>query len=94
MTKGAEFLGGFNKTGMSNRRFCTECGGHVMTDHPGTGFADVFAAAIPTVGFRPKVHLTYAETVLPTKDGLLKSQDFPARGGRIRRGDTRITSFT
>jgi hypothetical protein len=81
VTKGADFLGHFNKTGMSNRRFCTKCGGHVMTDHPGMGFADVSAAIIPTVGFKPTVHLNYAETVLPIKDGLLKLKDFPAEVG-------------
>jgi hypothetical protein len=58
-----------------------QCGGHVMTDHPGMGFADVFAAIIPTVDFNPTVHLNYAETVLPIKDGLLKLKDFPAEVG-------------
>ena len=52
-----------------------------MTDHPDMGFADVFAAVIPTVGFKPEVHLNYAETVLPIKDGLLKLKDFPAEVG-------------
>jgi hypothetical protein len=30
VTKGAEFLGRFKKTEMSERRFCTRCGGHRM----------------------------------------------------------------
>ena len=79
--EGGRLLGGFNKTGMSDRQFCKQCGGHVMTDHPGLGFTDVYAAVIPGVSFRPIVHLNYAETVLPMKDGLPKLKDFPAEVG-------------
>jgi hypothetical protein len=81
VTKGAEFLGRFNKSGMSDRQFCTKCGGHIMTDHPTLGLTDVGAGAIPTVAFKPTVHLNYAETVLPMKDGLSKLKDFPAEVG-------------
>ncbi len=79
--KGAESLGRFNKTAMSHRRFCTKCGGHVMVDHPSLGLIDVHASTIPTVAFKPSVHLNYAETVLPMKDGLPKLRDFPAAVG-------------
>lgn len=81
VTKGAEFLGRFNKTEFSERRFCTKCGGHVMVHHPGLGLTDVYAAVIPTLTFIPAVHLNYAETVLPMKDGLPKLRDFPAQVG-------------
>ena len=81
VTKGAEFLGRFKKTETSERRFCTKCGGHVMVDHPSLGFTDVHAAIIPGVAFKPTVHLNYAETVLPMKDGLPKLKDFPAEVG-------------
>ncbi|HXV25165.1 MAG TPA: GFA family protein [Alphaproteobacteria bacterium] len=81
VTKGAELLGRFNKTGMSDRRFCTQCGGHIMTDHPTLGLTDIYAAVIPGVAFRPAIHLNYAETVLPIKDGLLKLKDFPVEVG-------------
>jgi hypothetical protein len=81
VTRGAELLGSFSKTEASVRQFCTRCGGHVMTDHPGFGLVDVYAATIPTVAFRPGVHVNYAETVLPMKDGLPKLKDFPAELG-------------
>jgi len=81
VTKGAELLGQFNKKGMSNRRFCSRCGGHLLTEHPGFGFTDVQAAVLPSVAFRPTVHLNYAETVLPMKDGLPKLKDFPTHAG-------------
>jgi hypothetical protein len=81
ITKGAEFLGAFNKTGKSNRRFCKKCGGPVMTEHPGFGFTDVRAATLATLPFQPTVHLNYAEKVLPVRDGLLKLKDFPTHAG-------------
>jgi hypothetical protein len=81
VTKGAEFVGRFKKTEQSDRQFCTQCGGHLMTDHPTLGLTDVYAATIPSVAFTPGVHVNYAETVLPIKDGLPKLKDFPAEFG-------------
>jgi hypothetical protein len=81
VTRGAEFLGKFAKTEMSNRQCCKRCGGHLMTDHPPLGLVDVYAATIPSLKFSPGVHINYAETVLPMKDGLPKLKDFPAEFG-------------
>ena len=81
VTKGADSLSGFKKTPGSDRQFCKKCGGHVMTDHPGMGMIDVYAATIPTLAFKPMVHVSYAETVLPMKDGLPKFKDFPKESG-------------
>jgi hypothetical protein len=39
---------------------------------------DVYAATIPTLAFKPGVHVNYAETV---QDGLPKLKDFPAELG-------------
>lgn len=81
VTKGAEFIGHFKKTELSNRQFCKKCGGHIMTDHPPIGLTDVYAATIPSVAFKPGVHVNYSETVLRMKDGLPKLKDFPAELG-------------
>ena len=78
---GAEHVGRFNKSGPSERRFCTKCGGHLMTFHPDFGFADVHAAVLPAIPFEPSIHLNYAETVLPVRDGLPKLKDFPTHAG-------------
>jgi hypothetical protein len=50
-----------------------------MAEHPSLGLTSVYAAMIPTMPFKPTVHLRYAEAVLhyaeavlPVKDGLLK----------------------
>lgn len=81
VTRGGAFLGRFNKTEMSHRRFCTLCGGHVMVEHPGLGCTDIYAAILPTLKFEPSVHLNYASTVVPMKDGLPKLADFPRHAG-------------
>ena len=81
VTRGADAIGHYAKTPTSDRQFCTTCGGHVMTRHPTLGLTDVFAAMLPDLAFRPDVHVNYAETVLPMKDGLPKLRDFPAELG-------------
>src|SRR5579862_2703813 len=68
VTKGAALLGQFKKTEVSERQFCTKCGGHVMAGHPTLGLTDVYAATIPSLAFTPGIHVNYAETVLPMKD--------------------------
>ena len=81
VTKGAENVATFSKTAMSERQYCAKCGGHLMTSHPPLGLVDVFAATIPSLAFTPGVHVNYAETVLPIKDGLPKLRDFPSEFG-------------
>jgi hypothetical protein len=42
---------------------------------------DVFAATLPRLNLSPAVHVNYAETVLPTRDGLTMLRDFPKEFG-------------
>ena len=81
VTKGEEHLATFCKTPMSHRQFCRLCGGHLMTGHPPLELVDVYAATLPGLTFVPQLHVNYAETVLPMRDGLPKLKDFP----RVRR---------
>ena len=81
VTKGKEHVAIYSKTELSYRQFCRLCGGHLMTCHPPLKMADVFAATIPGLPFVPQVHVNYAETVLPMRDGLPKLKDFPAEFG-------------
>jgi len=78
VSAGAEHLATFAKSPLSQRKYCSKCGGHLMTDHPPLGLVDVFAATLPTLIFAPAVHVNYAETVLPMRDGLPKLKNFPA----------------
>ena len=81
VTKGADKLATFHLTPASLRRWCTTCGGHVLTEHPGFGLTDVYAATIPSFRFEPAVHVHYQEAVLPMRDGLPKMKDLPAEMG-------------
>ena len=81
VTKGEDRLGGYNKTGFSNRRACSACGGTVFVEHPTLGFVDIPAGKLPSLAFVPTVHLHYAATRHPMKDGLPKFRDFPAEIG-------------
>ena len=81
ITSGEEHIATFQKTERSQRQYCAKCGGHLMNRHPLWGVVDVYAATIPTLAFVPAVHVNYAETVLPMRDGLPKLKDFPAELG-------------
>ena len=81
ITAGAEHVGVFQKTRVSQRQYCKKCGGHLLTNHPPLGLVDVFAATLPSLKFNPGVHVNYAETVLPMRDGLPKLKDFPIELG-------------
>ena len=79
ITRGGEHLGTYNKTPNSARRWCTKCGGHVLTEHP--GLTDVYAAILRDLPFSPQLHVHYGETVLRVKDGLPKQKDMPKEFG-------------
>ncbi len=81
VTKGADKIGTYKGSATTHRQFCTDCGGHLMSQHPTFGLTDVYAATLPTLDFKPMLHVNYAETVLPMMDGLPKMRDFPAELG-------------
>jgi len=81
ITQGNDKVGAHSKTSKSSRKWCTNCGGHLFTDHPVWNLVDVYAASIPSFPFRPGVHVHYQETVLPIRDGLPKLKDLPKELG-------------
>jgi len=81
VTRGADKIGTYNKTPHSYRKWCTQCGGHVFTDHPGMGLIDVYAAVIDDFPYEPGIHVHYQETKLRMKDGLPKMNDLPKEMG-------------
>jgi hypothetical protein len=81
VTAGEQHLATYSKTPLSERQYCRLCGGHLMTRHPPLKMVDVFAATLPELRFVPQVHVNYAETVLPMRDGLPKLHDFPKEFG-------------
>jgi hypothetical protein len=81
VTAGEDQIRTYQKTSFSQRQSCTRCGGHVMNRHPSLDLVDVASASLPALEFRPGVHINYANTVLPMRDGLPKLKDFPAEFG-------------
>ena len=81
ITAGAEHIATFQKTPLSQRQYCRKCGGHLMNNHPPLGLVDVYAATLPTLAFKPALHINYVDTVLPMHDGLPKLKDIPAELG-------------
>ena len=81
ITQGADKIGTFNKTPRSLRKWCTSCGGHLFTEHPGWGLTDVYAATIPAFPYRAGVHVNYEERRLRMSDGLPKMKDVPKEMG-------------
>lgn len=81
VTRGKDQLSSYSKTERSIRKWCKACGGHVLTEHPGFGLTDVYAATITDFDFAPALHVNYGESVLPVRDGLPKQRDFPQEMG-------------
>jgi len=81
ITKGKDLLATFKSSDLSDRRYCTACGGNVLVEHANLSLIDIPAGVLPMLAFKPTVHLNYEETVLPMKDSLPKLRDFPAAIG-------------
>lgn len=81
VTRGEDKIGTYAKTPISERQFCTVCGGHIMSRHPTFGLVDIFAATLPDLPYQPALHVNYVEKVLAIPDGLPKFKDFPEAFG-------------
>ena len=81
IVEGLEHLESFEKTPLSQRKWCARCGGHLLVVHPHWDLVDVFAAVIPTFPFAAGVHVNYGETTLPLRDELPKQRDLPLEMG-------------
>jgi hypothetical protein len=77
ITRGADSIGSYAKTPNSVRKWCKTCGGHILTEHPQWNLVDVYAATIPSLPFKPMLHVHYQESVLRIRDGLPKQKDLP-----------------
>ena len=80
IVRGADQIGAFSKTANSIRKWCKQCGGHLMTEHPGFGLTDVYTAVIPHSRSLPCFTSTMARR-FSLHDGLPKQRDFPKEMG-------------
>ena len=81
ITKGNEHIQTYNKTESSHRKFCKNCGGHLMTVHPGMNLVDIYAVLLKSFSFQPKLHAHYESKTVSVKDGLPKFKDLPKEMG-------------
>ncbi len=88
ITQGADKLASFDKNSahhhgevLSERTWCSCCGGHVFTRHPQMNLIDVPMVIIQGLAFHPAFHVHYQETVMPFHDALTKYQDLPEAAG-------------
>jgi predicted GNAT family acetyltransferase len=78
ITKGETDIGTFHKTENSYRKFCKQCGGHLMTEHPRMRLIDVYANLLQGYTHEPTLHANYASKMVSVRDGLPKFADLPA----------------
>ena len=79
VTSGESAISSFHKTpeSLSHRKFCKECGGHLMIHHPELGVYDVFPGILKDYSFEPGIHINCQEWVAAATDDLPKYKDFP-----------------
>jgi len=78
ITRGETDNATFHKTENSYRKFCKQCGGHLMTEHPRMRLIDVYANLLQGYTHEPTLHANYASKTLSVRDGLPKFADLPA----------------
>ena len=81
VTQGSEDLATYAKTPGSLRKFCRKCGGHVMSEHPGGPYIDVYSGVLPSLDFQPSFHVFHGESVLDIADDLPRFKDLPEEAG-------------
>lgn len=81
VTKGEDVLGAAPRNDNITNRFCTRCGGNVMSESSFAGLTDVFPAIITGFAFEPSGHVNYAERMVDVRDGLPKFKDMPEPAG-------------
>ena len=81
ITQGADKVGSFAKTPASHRKFCTDCGGHIMSEHPDMNMTDVYLNVVEGLDHEGTMHIFYGEKTLSVKDGLPKWKDMPEEFG-------------
>ena len=81
ITQGEDKIGSYARTEASQRKFCIQCGGHIMTDHPGMGMIDVYLNIVPGKEHQGAMHIFYGEKTMSVPDGLPKFKDMPKEFG-------------
>ena len=78
LTRGSDMVATFNKTPKVNRKFCRNCGGHVLSVLAEEGLEEIYPDTLADYPFAPTFHIHYASKTLALRDGLPKFRDMPA----------------
>jgi hypothetical protein len=81
VSEGLDKLGTYTKSGDSHRKFCTECGGHIMNERPDLGMNSVYVNLTPALDQQATLHVYYEEKTISIVDGLPKYKDVPSEFG-------------
>ena len=81
VTGGETSIASYSKSERSVRKYCTVCGGHLMTAHPGMNLVSVYPSQVAGFETTPTLHVGYGEKVMSIVDGLPKYADVPAEFG-------------
>lgn len=81
ITHGANLIEAYSHSPRTIRKWCSACGGHVLTERPEWDLIELFPATITDFPFRPGVHVHYQMSVLHIADGLPKLKDLPTELG-------------
>ena len=81
VTKGEAKINTFSKSKEADRKYCANCGGAVMSDHPSMGLTDVFAVLLQGFAFEPAMHVHYGKKAVSIADGVPKFRDLPTDFG-------------
>lgn len=85
VTKGEELVGRFKSSDISERGYCTKCGGHIIVEHPTLGLMDVRIGATPNSPFKPRCTSTTLKRSFRFETGYPNLRTFQRRSeGRAR----------
>ena len=90
IVRGADQIGAFSKIASSIRKWCKQCGGHLLTEHPGFGLTDVYTAVIPDLPSLPCFTSTMARrfsrcmTACPSRGIFRRRWGLGALGARVK----------
>ena len=87
---GQRKLGVFQQTTLSDRTFCSQCGGHLLTLHPPIGLVDVFAATLPSLAFRAQRTRQLRRDRAADEGRPAQAQGLPQGIRRLRRSRSRV----
>ncbi len=90
ITAGSQHVATFAKTEASERKFCTKCGGHLMTNHPGLGLRRRVYGNDSNSRFHARRSRQLRRSRAADARRVAEAEGLPGRVRRLRRGHGRV----